>query len=107
MNLLAGEAENINEDDPKQAAQLMRKLTHMTGMELGPGTLYRSIKQLLAKGFIAEIGEASDGSPGAGRQRRSYGLTPEGRVRMAEEAQRLRALVQWADDAMAVEGGRP
>jgi putative FmdB family regulatory protein len=36
MNLLAGEAEKINEDDPKQAAQLMRKLTHMTGMELGP-----------------------------------------------------------------------
>lgn len=37
MNLLAGEAEKINEDDPKQAADLMRKLTHMTGMELGPG----------------------------------------------------------------------
>ena len=37
MQMLAGEAENINEDDPRQAANLMRKLTHMTGMELGPG----------------------------------------------------------------------
>lgn len=37
MQTLAGEAENINEDDPKQAANLMRKLTHMTGMELSPG----------------------------------------------------------------------
>ena len=37
MNMLAGEAENINEDDPRQAANLMRKLTDMTGMELGPG----------------------------------------------------------------------
>ena len=37
MNMLAGEAENINEDDPRQAAQLMRKLTDMTGMELGSG----------------------------------------------------------------------
>lgn len=37
MRMLAGEAENINEDDPRQAANLMRKLTDMTGMELGPG----------------------------------------------------------------------
>ena len=37
MQMLAGEAESMNEDDPKQAANLMRKLTDMTGLELGPG----------------------------------------------------------------------
>lgn len=37
MGMLAGEAEKINEDDPRQAANLMRKLTDMTGLELGPG----------------------------------------------------------------------
>lgn len=37
MNMLAGEAEKINEDDPRQAANLMRKLTDMTGMKLGDG----------------------------------------------------------------------
>ena len=37
MAMLGSEAENINEDDPRQAANLMRKLTDMTGMELGPG----------------------------------------------------------------------
>ena len=37
MNLLAKEAEHINEDDPRQAANLMRKLTDMTGLNLGPG----------------------------------------------------------------------
>jgi len=37
MSALASEAERINEDDPKQAAQLMRKLTDMTGLELGSG----------------------------------------------------------------------
>ncbi len=37
MQMLAGEADRINEDDPKQAANLMRKLTDMTGMELGSG----------------------------------------------------------------------
>ena len=37
MQMLAGQADTINEDDPRQAADLMRKLTDMTGMELGPG----------------------------------------------------------------------
>jgi putative FmdB family regulatory protein len=37
MQVLAKEADNINEDDPRQAAQLMRKLSNMTGLELGPG----------------------------------------------------------------------
>lgn len=37
MQMLAAEAENINEDDPRQGANLMRKLTDMTGLELGPG----------------------------------------------------------------------
>jgi len=37
MQMLAGEADRINEDDPRQAANLMRKLSNMTGMELGSG----------------------------------------------------------------------
>jgi putative FmdB family regulatory protein len=37
MNLLASEAQSIDENDPRQAANLMRKLTDMTGMNLGPG----------------------------------------------------------------------
>ena len=37
MALLAREADKINEDDPKQAAQLMRKLTEATGMKMGAG----------------------------------------------------------------------
>jgi len=37
FNMLAKEAGNINEDDPKQAANLMRKLTDMTGLDLGDG----------------------------------------------------------------------
>lgn len=36
MNLLAGEADKINEDDPRQAAQLMRKFSDVTGVGLGP-----------------------------------------------------------------------
>jgi len=36
MEMITREAGNINEDDPKQAANMMRKLTDMTGLELGP-----------------------------------------------------------------------
>ena len=37
MNLLAKEADQMDENDPRQAANLMRKLTDMTGLNLGPG----------------------------------------------------------------------
>jgi putative FmdB family regulatory protein len=37
MAMLASEAENMNEEDPRQAVQLMRKLSDATGLNLGPG----------------------------------------------------------------------
>jgi putative FmdB family regulatory protein len=37
MQMLAGEADKINEDDPRQAAAMMRKLSDATGLELGAG----------------------------------------------------------------------
>ena len=37
MGMLASEAENLNEDDPRQAAQLMRKLSDATGLKMGAG----------------------------------------------------------------------
>ena len=35
MGILAQEAEHMNEDDPRQAAQLMRKLSDATGLKMG------------------------------------------------------------------------
>lgn len=37
MDALAREADSISEEDPRQAATLMRKFSSMTGMELGAG----------------------------------------------------------------------
>jgi putative FmdB family regulatory protein len=37
MALLAGEAEKLNEDDPRQAAQFLRKLSDASGLALGSG----------------------------------------------------------------------
>ncbi len=89
--------------------RIMQEVERRTdgAVELGPGTLYRSIKQLLARGLIVEV-EGDAGEPGdTGSQRRSYVLTPEGKARTVEEAQRLRALVRWAEEAMVLEGGNP
>jgi DNA-binding PadR family transcriptional regulator len=84
---------------------IMQEIERRTdgAVELGPGTLYRSLRQLLDRGLIDEV----DTEPEASRSRRPYTLTPQGRVRIAEEARRLRSLVRWAEDAMAIEGGRP
>jgi len=37
MGALAGEAETIDEDDPRQAANVMRRLSEMAGLPLGKG----------------------------------------------------------------------
>lgn len=37
MSLLASEVDKIDEDDPRQAARLMRKLSDATGLNLGAG----------------------------------------------------------------------
>jgi len=37
MSVLAKEAQHLNENDPRQAADLMRKMSDMTGLNLGSG----------------------------------------------------------------------
>ena len=37
VSMMEKEAQNLDENDPKQAAQLMRKLCNTTGMDLGKG----------------------------------------------------------------------
>jgi DNA-binding PadR family transcriptional regulator len=64
-------------------------------MRLGPGTLYRSIKSLLAEGLIEETAERPDPALDDER-RRYYRLTEKGSSAAATEAARLAALVQVA-----------
>ena len=88
---------------------IMQEIERRTdgAVELGPGTLYRSIKQLLARGLIIEVDGGNVGENDTGKHRRSYALTPAGKARTSEEAQRLRELVRWAENALVLEGGRP
>ncbi len=60
MQMLAGEADKINEDDPRQAAAIMRKLSNMTGLELGLGmdeALSRMEKSEAPEQIEAEMGD--------------------------------------------------
>lgn len=67
----------------------------MTGgaVELGPGTLYRSLKEMGEGGLIRETeAPQADSDP----RRKYYAITPEGRTRVAHEAARLERLVEVA-----------
>lgn len=59
MESLAGEAAGLREDDPKQAAQLMRKLAEMTGAKFAGGM--EEAMQRLAAGEDPDAIESSMG----------------------------------------------
>ena len=61
-------------------------------IQLGPGTLYGSLKRLVEQEWIEELDERVDGD----ERRRYYRLTRGGRAAAASEAQRLAAAVQRA-----------
>ena len=64
MGELASEAEGMNEDDPRAAARLMRKLSESTGMEYGE-TMQEALRRLEAgedpDAIEAELGDALEG----------------------------------------------
>lgn len=64
-------------------------------LRLGPGTLYRSIKQMLSEGLIVELYERPDPSLDDQR-RRYYRLTDSGKRVLKAEAERLEHLLKVA-----------
>lgn len=76
---------------------IMRDVRTSTGgkLRLGPGTLYRSIKQLLEAGIIEESDERPDPALDDER-RRYYRLMPFGRRVAEAEAERLAQVVDTA-----------
>jgi DNA-binding PadR family transcriptional regulator len=81
----------------KHGYAIMREIAATSGgvLRVGPGTLYRSIKQLLAAGLIAESGDRPD--PALDNERRRYyHLTAFGRQVVHAEAERLAQLVRQA-----------
>jgi putative FmdB family regulatory protein len=74
---LAGEAEGMNEDDPRQAARLMKKLFDATGMPVGAG-MAEALKRMEAgedpEKIEAEMGDLFEEDPFAGAGEAKKGL---------------------------------
>ena len=61
-------------------------------VRLGPGTLYRLIKQMVTDGWIIEVDRIDSEDP----RRRYYRMTPWGKRIASAEAERLAAAVRTA-----------
>ena len=83
--------------DEMHGYAIMREVSEKTGgsMRLGPTTLYRSIKQMLQKGWVEESGERPDPELDDER-RRYYRLTDFGRRVAVAEVRRLEMLIDAA-----------
>lgn len=79
-------------------AQAVDAATHGE-VTLGPGTLYRSLKELAATGLIAESPQEGDDP-----RRRSYVVTAEGRAAARQEAERLARIVEVARQNRVIPG---
>jgi DNA-binding PadR family transcriptional regulator len=81
-------------DGERHGYAITREVAEETGGEvkLGPGTLYRMLKQLLDDEWIVEIDRTDSDDP----RRRYYKLTPRGRRVAQAEAQRLANVVRLA-----------
>ncbi len=79
MEMLAREAGSMNEDDPRQAAALMRKLSDATGMTMGAGmeeALSRMEKGEDPDKIEEEMGDLLGGEEPFGFEEQSKGGSP-------------------------------
>ncbi|MBV8147631.1 MAG: helix-turn-helix transcriptional regulator [Candidatus Eremiobacteraeota bacterium] len=79
---------------------IMQEIDRLTeGTEaVGPTTLYRSIRQMLAAGLLEEVGRPNDGD----ERRRYYRITAAGRRSAIAEADRLDRLARLARSKRAL-----
>jgi len=84
-------------DGENHGYAIMREVAEQTQgrMRLGPGTLYGTIKRMLADGWIEESDERPDPKLDDER-RRYYRLTGVGRKLVQAEVERLEQLVNFA-----------
>jgi DNA-binding PadR family transcriptional regulator len=85
-------------DEDRHGYAIMQHIETITEgrYSLGAGTLYRSIKKLLADGLIAEVEHDTDDE-----RRRYYRLTESGRRQLQAETNRLAQIVRLAQKALS------
>lgn len=94
-------------DRPRHGYAIATEIEERTDglVRLGTGTLYTALKRLRADGLIVERHDRDDANDP--RARRTYTLTPKGRDVLAEQVERLHALVDHAVAKSALRGFRP
>jgi DNA-binding PadR family transcriptional regulator len=82
--------------EERHGYSIAKEVEDTTGgaVRLGPGTLYRLIKQMVTDGWIVEVDRVDSEDP----RRRYYRLTPWGRRIACAEAERLASVVRTARD---------
>lgn len=70
------------------------------------GTLYRVIARLMTQEWVAEVAPPEADGPHPGLARKYYGLTALGRDALADEARRLRATADLAEERLGLAEGR-
>lgn len=84
-------------DGEKHGYAIMQEIAHRTegAVRLGPGTLYRTIRQMLDTGWIEESDERPD-PQGDDERRRYYRISALGYRVVTAEAQQMASLVRTA-----------
>jgi DNA-binding PadR family transcriptional regulator len=92
-------------DGERHGYSIMQEVTRRAGgqVKMGPGTLYGSIKRMLADGLIEEAGERPDPALDDER-RRYYRLTSFGLQVLQAEVLRLQQLVRLAQSKQVIGG---
>lgn len=92
-------------DGERHGYSIMQEIARQTGgnLRIGPTTLYRSIKQMLEAGLIAEVAERPDAALDDER-RRYYQLTAFGKLVARAEARRLEQVLSVAREKVLFDG---
>lgn len=75
-------------ETPLHGYGIMRRVEEASGLAMGPGTIYGSIRRLREAGWVDE----TDSESRDGRRGTTFALTDDGRRALTEEARRITRL---------------
>ena len=90
--------------EPRHGYGIMQNVAALgrKAVNLGPGTLYGALTNLLKQGLIERVGELES----AGERRKVYGLTRLGKLVLALEVERLAVLSRIGEQILKRSGGK-
>lgn len=79
-------------EEERHGYGIMQEIAQTGALRMGPGTLYGSLKRLVADGLVEEVDDRAADDP----RRRYYRLTSLGRAVARADAQRMVSMVRTA-----------